>query len=235
MKNLAIWQIYFDDESLNELDKGFIPYSNENKATEFFENDVIIDVWRNHKHIWEKADYVGVLSWRFREKTNITSLDVVKRANEIDTDVISMSPTTLNNVKSSLNLIFNEMCKIIDKYDILPMRMTKQDCDSRGELRNYCNFFICKPNVFDDYVKNYLYPLREFLNDCKDEDLAWILREKRTMHRGKPHLIHTFFLESLFERYVEHKKCSYKVIENNGFYKLDKQGFRAFLNTTQKR
>jgi hypothetical protein len=70
---MKIWQIYYDNNSFSKLDKGFIPYNNTGKCTQYFENDVILDIWKNRKSEWQNEDLIGVLSWRFFEKTKLTS------------------------------------------------------------------------------------------------------------------------------------------------------------------
>jgi hypothetical protein len=228
---LAVWQIYFNQHSAEALDKGFIPYSNKGKCTEYFENEVIIDIWKNNKELWKDADYVGVLSWRFREKTNITSEKlesyILKSAYA---DVFSMSPTIYDRIPSPYSsnapAVIKAVCRLIDQHNVLPFKI--EGYDSRGKFKNFCNYFVCTPEVFNDYVESCLNKLYEWFKTCEDKELASLLNEK-ILHRNTLHPIHAFVMEGLFECYVEYKKCSYSVINNNNFYEAEKRFGSPFL------
>jgi hypothetical protein len=228
---LAVWQIYFNQHSAEALDDGFIPYSNKGKVTEYFENEVIIDIWKNNKELWEDANYVGVLSWRFREKTNLTSQDLENHILKSEkVGVFSMSPSLYDRIPSPYSYSAHEsvkaICRLIDKHEVLPFKIAGYD--SKGKFKNFCNYFVCTPEIFDDYVENYLYKLYTWFKTCDDEVLVALLNSK-VLHRNNPHPIHAFIMEGLFERYVEHKKWSYSVINNNSFYKIEKSMGRPLL------
>src|SRR3972149_7666869 len=76
---ISIWQIYFSEQTKKSLDSGFIPYNNTNKCTQFFENEVIIDIYKNRKDIWLNSEYVGILSWIFKQKTSLNSSDIFSK------------------------------------------------------------------------------------------------------------------------------------------------------------
>ena len=58
-EKIQVYQIFYDKHSFENLDAGFIPYQTKSPPHNF-ENDVILDIWRNRD--WINAKYVGVLS-----------------------------------------------------------------------------------------------------------------------------------------------------------------------------
>jgi glycosyltransferase involved in cell wall biosynthesis len=217
MTNLQIWQIYYDENSKNCLDPGFIPYDNTGKSTFFFENEVIIDIWRSQRKIWQKSNYVGVLSWRFKEKTNLTSEFVLNFVDEYpNKDVYSLSPVRMNQLPSHYSETgFNkviDLCEIVDRHNVFPFKLAGYSPKYGKDFRCYCNFFICRPEIFDDYVENYLLKLYNWMRTCNDENLLDML-SRLIPHRNQLYTFHTFLMEGLFERYVAHKEYTFEYIQ----------------------
>lgn len=211
---LAIFQTYFNTESKAALDPGFIPYDNTGKVTAFFENDVIKDVYENKKELWENAEYVGVLSWRFKEKTELTSEDVRTQIwKKPKRDVYSLNPAIYDHYKNPYhetgfkNVV--AICKIMDKKGIFPFKLFNYD---PGKHKTFCNFFLAKPEIFTDYMENYFMRMYNFLNTCKDKDF---LKERNTLinYRGALYPVHPMIMEGLFECYANYKNYSVVRIE----------------------
>jgi len=214
--NLSIWQIFYDYTSFSKLDKDFIPYDNTNEITLFFESDIISKIHKTHKELWSKSDYVGVLSWRFKEKTNLTGQLIKEHIkNNKNIDIYNLTPTIYDSFhspysKHGFGNVYS-ICEIIDKHDLFPFKLTGHD--SLDEFKNFCNFFICKPKIFDDFVKNYLNKLMIWLQTCTDEKLLIELK-KMVNHRGL-YPIHPFIMEGLLECYVIYKGYTYERIVND--------------------
>lgn len=212
VSTLAIWQIYYNQLSRDTLDKGFIPYDNTDKLTLFFENEAIIDVHNKYRNIWNKADYVGVLSWRLKEKTNLTHHIISNHINNADkkADIYNLMPSMYDSFHSAYSIYgykpTQAICKIIDSKRLFPFSLYGHD--SLDRFKNFCNYFVCKPEIFDDFVVNYLGKLFTWLQTCNDNDLLVALRTM-VFHRNQPYPIHTFLLEGLFECYVIYKGYSY--------------------------
>ena len=182
-----IYQIYFDDVSKSKLDSGFIPIRN--GATHNYENDVILNVWRGRE--WVNSDYVGVLSWRFFQKTGLTSEEIQPKG-EINIYECAgyakydSHPFTRDDYKSII-----EMCKIADYYKLFPFQLRCYKVN-----RNvWCNYWIVKPHIFDEYCTNYLSKAVEFFKDKE-------IYNAKEMHRGEMVYSFTFFLEGLFSVYL---------------------------------
>lgn len=216
-EKLAIWQIFFDDNSFSCLDKGLIPYDNRNNLTLFFEGEVIIDVYDNQKERWKKSDYVGVLSWRFKEKTNLTYELIANhiRNSKSNVDIYNLLPISYDGFNSPFSevgfLNTRSICKIIDKHNLFPFKLHGYNSNGTTKFRSFCNYYICKPEIFEDFVNNYFKKLFMWLQTCNDPDLLNDLRIMIT-HRGQLYPIHPFLMEGLFECYVEYKQCSFERI-----------------------
>lgn len=212
---LSIFQPHFDQHSKACLDSGFIPYDNTNLVTLFFENDVLLDVFYNKKETWENADYVGVLSWRFKEKTGLTSADIMRYISSTPKkNVYSLTPADYEN---KFKNIFSEagfgniqeICKIIDKKNIFPFKLYKYN---PYPYNTFCNFWLATPEIFADYIENYVVKMHDFLLNCNDPDFQ---KQVKIMiqHRGGLYPIHAFMMEGLFECYAHYKQYSFAKIQ----------------------
>ncbi len=217
ISKLAIWQIYYNDEGLKVLDKKFLPYDNRGKTTMFFENEVISDVHKNQKDIWIDSEYVGVVSWRFSDKTQLFGEDIQTFIDKqkIKKDVYSMLPPSTKGFPSPFSEKgfghIYKICNIIDEHNLFPFKVSR--FSSEGKCKVFCNYFLCKPEIFDDYVNNYLNKLLIWFQTCQDEKLLYYMR-LMISHRGKMNPVHPFIAEGLFECYIDYKGYSYGYIEN---------------------
>ncbi len=216
---LSIWQIYYDGKGADKLNAGFIPYSNENKLTIFYENEVLSLICREYKSDFQDSDYTGVVSWRFLEKTNVSFKDICNHINRqvVKKDVYSLTPNVFNHLHSPYSEFgfgnVYEICKVIDKYNLFPFKLTDHDSVNKNKFKCFCNFFICTPEIFEDYVNNYLNKLINFINTCSAPEFL-IQINRMIKHRGVFHPVHPFLLEGLFECYVHYKQYSYDYIFN---------------------
>jgi hypothetical protein len=207
-----IWQIYYDELSKQSIDKGFIPYNNIGVVSKAYENDVILDVWSNKRKEWLDVDYVGVLSWRFFEKTKLTASDVFREVSKANSPVISLSPIRMDandhpyirvNYKSILDL-----CKVIDDAKIFDFTLYQYPL----KKNIWCNYWICSPEIFDLYCCNYLNKVMRFINTTKDKAALEVLNKTLKHRKGIEYSIVTFFLEGLFTVFLNEEKIKFTKI-----------------------
>lgn len=166
--NLKIFQIYYDEAQLSKLE--YTPYHNPD-ANEFFESQVIADLIKDKQHL--ECDYFGVLSHKLREKIFISKRiwrnpNIVNRSenqfspelfkhllSEYQPDVMSLQrhdphdPIALaNRYHPKFALYFTQIMNRIG-YDFKPTYF---------ENVFYCNYFVAKPEIYEKYVKEMLYP-----------------------------------------------------------------------------
>ena len=195
LKNKAhhIYQVYYDKKSMEALDSGFISYKNGTNHN--FENDIILDIWK--KRTWVDAKYVGVLSWRFYEKTLLTS-DMIKPK----TDVVVFFPKNYERFEHPFSRrgygSVNAMVDYADKMKLFPFKLR----DYPVEDICWCNYWIARPKIFDDYCTRYLSKAIEFFKGTP-------LYNATEKHRGKDCLSMTFFLEGLFSVFLKNEKIKY--------------------------
>lgn len=68
---IKIYQNYFRDDQVPLLDPDFVPHDwTHNPHPEYRETIVFLDAYRRGRHL--EADYVGIVSWKFGQKTGIT-------------------------------------------------------------------------------------------------------------------------------------------------------------------
>lgn len=212
--NLKLFQVFFSEEGREKLFYEALPYNNEHRKDKIFENAVILDVWENKREIWENADYVGVVSWRFKEKTGLNYFDIV--SNMEDKDVYLFTPAAFmasvspySRSRAGINAI--EIAKIADKQHLFPFDLYDYDNKyGNDKVVSFCNYFAIRPHLFDDYCRNYL-----------KKAVDWISKPNRELkkalkvtfdYRGKQYPIDTFFLEGLFQCYVHYKGLSFEYI-----------------------
>lgn len=210
--DFRIYQIYYDQFSGSNLDNGFVPYNNTGVKTKGYENEIILDVWINKRNEWLNVDYVGVLSWRFFEKTKLKSQDLFKKVAENNEAVISIMPrgSYANNAHpfsrtgDNLRPIL-ELCKLVDKAKLFDFKTFQYPVK-----RNiWCNYWITTPEIFDLYCCNYLNKVMTLFNTTKDKELLNCLN-KTIKHRNKvEYSVVTFFLEGLFRVFLEEEKIKY--------------------------
>lgn len=190
-----IYQVYYDESQLSQLRYGFKPYFNKEQLHNY-ENDIMLDIWR--KREWVNAKYVGVLSWRLYEKTLIEKISFQK-------DVVLFKCLGYEKFDHPFSRkcfgSVNEMVRLADAYKLFPFKLDSY----KVKYNVWCNYWVAKPHIFDDYCTNYLSKAIEFF---KGTDL-YFAKEK---HRGQMVYAMTFFLEGLFSVYLTEKK--YAVTEN---------------------
>lgn len=194
---VLIYQTYYDERSGSCLDGGFIPYKtgfNHN-----YENDLLIEIWR--KRDWVNAKYIGLLSWRFFEKTGLLSTDL-----KLSKDVTVIFPQQYEKYEHPFTRkgykSVTDMAALCDAVNLFPFKLTNYPVKQNV----WCNYWIAKPRIFDDYIRRYLLPAITFLEGSS-------LYDAREMHRGKEVFSMTFFLEGLFSIYLQEEKINYKVIK----------------------
>lgn len=91
MRNIKIYQIYYDEATRQSLDPYFIPLDNSNSPRrDWFEYWPIRNVLLNEK--FDDDDYLGFLSPKFKLKTHCTGGAVFEQVRNSDVDILSYSP-----------------------------------------------------------------------------------------------------------------------------------------------
>lgn len=208
---VKIWQLYFDNESFAQCGEEYIPKLNterDYRKNPFAENLTIINIYLNEQ--WQDADFVGCISWRFKQKTGLNYQQIL---DQIDSNKIySLSPKIYNdwphtfereNIKDErMQAIpgITEIIKFIDAKGILPIQI-------EGKIFNnsFCNFWMLSPEYFRDYLNNYLIPLYLLMQRSEAKELL----KYKTRHGSQEVASFIFFLEGLFSVFLYNKQFKY--------------------------
>ena len=213
--DLKIYQIYFDEVSENNLLKGFTPVDNKYRGKPYYENGVIYDVYKNRRNEWVNADYVGIVSWRFKEKTKL-NFDLISdfiEKDEVKKDVYFMTPPMFMSFKSPIGRYghpnVNCIAKIADKEELFPFKLYDYNI---GQYVNFCNYFLVTPLVFEIYCKHYLEKTMDWLERKESAELRMALTRMYPHRNKEPYPVHPMFLEGLFPVFAHRERLSYEHI-----------------------
>ena len=202
-KRIRIYQIGYDEYSLSMIDPNFIPYR-QTGTPHNYENDILIDVYRKNKRC-KTCEYIGVLSWRFYEKTGWSGARLIQSITG-ESDVYVCNPAHYEKYKHPYSRkgfgSVDAMREYIDARNILPVRLSGVSIDRPV----WCNYWIARREIFTDYVQNWLIPVVACLKRSP-------LYSATELHRGKPTLSVTFFLEGLFSVYLTQNSITCKFLQ----------------------
>lgn len=214
--NLDFIQIIYE-ESQREHCYPFARIHKNEECTPFFENSVIADLVPN-----SKGDYIGVCSYRLREKRNKTfgaSEGITyQRISEARFDLGVLTPRTHKDIivklmnwhpRASVEAALKEFRKFIKFPDEVDHAI-------------YENHFIARVDIYKEYVETCLKPAMEFMKDkpvfFADAGYITRKRDKDLEHAQKllaswgrtDYPLAPFILERLFSVWIQGK--GFKVI-----------------------
>lgn len=220
---LKVFQIYFDDSQLAQLE--YLPLKNDN-CTVFFENTVIKNLIESGHHL--DAEYFGVVSYQLRKKLDLTK---------------AWRGSKIGNVSNTeFSPILFEQVLLAEKPDVLSFqRHESHDNVSFSDRFHpnfttyfrkimhqigynwqpttfehivYCNFFVAKSEIYEKYVKEMLIPAMKVMetmpelmgNSRYPKQLPPVLCQKFGINH---YPYHTFICERMFSYFMHlHKlKC----------------------------
>lgn len=205
MSDAHLFQIFYDEVTKSKLDPGFTPLNNtKNERPDWYEYLPISQCFS--KIDINDDDYFGVFSPKFFEKTGMTSFDVRKSIEKIDSDVISFSPwfahiVLYRNVFIQAEKSHPGSFEIFNK--ILPelgLCMDINECVMSSEQAIFCNYFVAKKWVWIEWFKlaEKLFFIAENNNDYIGKKLRQITSYNNLV--GAP--MKVFILERLISSLV---------------------------------
>ncbi|MEI7436100.1 MAG: hypothetical protein WCL16_04755 [bacterium] len=201
-------QIYYDALSKTRvLNSLFVPHERNQTNLKYYENDVILELYNSISTI--KSDYIGTTSWRFAEKTRFSTIEFRKKIEKSlgKFDVIFFTPFNHigeNNVKRNKEAYpaLYQLQVMFDKKFNFDVKFLTDKWTA-----SYCNYWIAKKTVFNEYVETVLIPFYEFFENNSD---AIGLREIK--HAGKQTPIAPFVMELLMGYFVNKSKIPHTTI-----------------------
>jgi len=170
---MKVYQIYFDENQLHQIEKSYIPYFNK-RCTVFFENEVIRDLIFSGAH--HDTEYFGVVSYQLRKKIDSAHIEVGSNASfdpdQFKSILFKTKPDVLSYWTKPLHdpiLVGDEFHPNFSKY--WKHIMMKIGYDWRPQPLSfviYCNFFVAKSTVYDAYVREMLAPAMEVMSEMPE-------------------------------------------------------------------
>lgn len=217
MNKIKGYQVYYDHAQENFLNRKLIPYFNPVVYSPCLENHVISELILTDQH--QDCDYFGVLSWKF-EKKHARSL--TKLIEQVETDQEKIDVYTFFQLHTKPNV-----WQVAEKWhpgiteiarEIFKRMGKAQDFDTVRTPAVYQNAFLTRPEIYEDYVKNWLVPFMEILKheDIKARcDIDTRYKSEKSKDRLKTifgfpyYTLHPFLCERLFSTYLAY--TNYKV------------------------
>ena len=154
---MKIYQIWYDDISKSHIDTNFISFDNTNpeKPNEF-EYGVMRKIY--HSECWSDINYLGILSWKFKQKTHINANTAINFINKNPGyDVYTFNPFHYaKNIQSVW--LQGELCHpgILDLTKFL---FTKANIDinilsipQTTTMHCFCNYWVANKKFWDTYM-----------------------------------------------------------------------------------
>lgn len=223
---LTVFQIYFDQSQLSKCEPEYNKILNSN-CNEFFENQVIADIISD-SHGYN-SEYVGFVSYKLRDKLGYMKDNWKSIPNIANHSTTEFTP----------DLFLQELIK--HKPDAMSFQrhiphdpIMVADCFHPGFKKHfeyimkqigfdwqpthlgnvfYCNYFVAKSEIYQDYVKTMLIPAMEVMKNMPE---LW--NDSRYPHALPKHLAdkfgithypyHPFICERMFSWYAHLKKLN---------------------------
>lgn len=202
---MKLRQCFYKDDQI--LDKDCVPYSATGLNLKALESQHIYDLISKGDH--KDTDYWGFTSWRLLQKTGLTYQDIKK---EIDEDNSKHDVYLYYHTGEDHNLLHNKVHpigRIVSRlYKIGAIPFENKDLQW---VNIFCNYWIARPDIIDQYVKEFLGPVLEAFKT--DPYIKAVEEEEKFTHRGELVSVTPFVCEYLFGLFLfHHKEINYKRI-----------------------
>lgn len=203
MVKAILYVLYYNDETkervLNEYGSNpicrplFVP------TTVFYENFVIFELLLHHMEEWSTCDYVGILSYKARDKCYIPyDFQRLEAAKREQYQIIYFHGSTV--VENYLRSAYRDHK---NAYDIFHLLAPLISCDLHKNVPIWCNYWFMTPSVLFKYILylRYVKTIFETNSEIKKlvwEDSGWNITETFKEYTGLsyvPH--HPFIMERL--------------------------------------
>lgn len=210
--NLKIYQSFFSQEQMALLERSFIPYNNlKNTNPELSEYPLILDLYSKNKNY---DGYWGMMSWRFREKTNTSGEEFIKMIRRSMThDVYHFNPFYEENTKYPNPFVQGEVHHPgMVNYTNRLLELMGYKIDIRNEIFDkehfvYCSYYVGNQRFWEQWMA---FQDAAMTISNKDQDLNVYLYHTYTNNRGRNMINFSFLIERLVGLFLHLYKDEYK-------------------------
>ena len=215
LDNLEMYSVTYDKNQIPEYknyDNSAIK-TKEQKSWRFEYNPMIDIV---SKIETDEEDYLGILSYKFNEKTGIPKnilLKTLKKKKYQNYDFINLAQKYWKTTKDYLKFGYDYhqnleplVKRVLEKLNV-PYEYNKDDY-------TYSNFFIMKKKFWKDYVDNWVVPALEFMENDPEyfenaKYFAGLTPEKlKELTELDHYTYHTFILERLICFFIKNRNLN---------------------------
>jgi hypothetical protein len=144
---MKIFQIFYDQNSKNNLDPQFIPFDNTNPSEpSWFEFEPIKKILESN--VFDDNEFIGIFSPRFFEKTGMSGSDVFEIVGKSKSEIINFSPDLQTSI-SYLNCFIQAESKhpgfisMAQKaYKIIGLDLDLSELISNHSRTIFSNYFV---------------------------------------------------------------------------------------------
>lgn len=179
--NMYIYQIYYNNETFEKLDKDFIPLDNSNNENkDWYEFDVILNFLMKNK--LKKNTWYGFLSPEFFNKTNLTGYELKFHLSNSISSNVCLATSCYDQIAIYQNCFLqgeNKHPGLISatEYLLKKYKLNLQIRNLVGHSSNtvYSNYLIAKKEYWNEWLKlaNFFVKLRK-----KDENFHNLICSK---------------------------------------------------------
>ncbi len=205
MATIAIYQNCYVPEQFAKIDNNFLIYDGTHNTPALYEMGAILDLFQTGK--FEHAEYVGVVSPKFEQKTNITCRafkDFILQDPGFDVYFVNPFPQKAYyhfNVWEQGELYHPGICSLTQElFDAVGYKI---NLSKIGRMTTqsllYCNYWVGNKKFWNEYMK-FILPLFEFITkQCSAEKRN--LYFCRTNHY-RPTPMFPFVFERMFSTFL---------------------------------
>ena len=173
---MKVFQIYFDQSQIEQLEPGYIPYFNQT-CTKYFESKVILDLVTQGEH--KDTDYFGVVSYKLRQKLGYMKENWKNNKNIANTSVNEFTPDKFEeellkhrpDAMSFQRHAPHDPIIVADRFhpgfrkywSYIMDQIGYRWVPTRFENIFYCNYFVATPYWYERYVNEMLAPAMEVM------------------------------------------------------------------------
>lgn len=216
MRNIKIYQVYYDEATKQSLDPYFIPLDNcASPRIDWFEYWPIRTVLLSEK--FDDEDYLGFFSPKFKLKTHCTGASVMETVSNSNVDVLSYSPffdlsaMFINPFKQG-ELCHGGLIQVSQEaMDFLGIDIDLNNLVSDQTTTIFSNYFVAKYKIW----KEWFYFSERIFEICEQSDHP--LGKKLcggTYHRDNNYPMKVFLMERLITVVMEKYNLAAKLCLN---------------------
>jgi len=167
-RSIKWMQVYYNEDQKAHIKDGFTPYKNET-ATIFLESQIMKDFYLKGLH--KQSDLFGICSWKMQQKfqkkiSNFSEIQQKINSKFTNYDIFTLDlkshlypdvrfPHLTKNIHKTAHKAVLRFCDVLTEHGVIerfPSAYLKKN------MFIYCNYFLAKQSIFEDFVKTLLIP-----------------------------------------------------------------------------